>query len=403
MNSFGWVDFSKKDRDLARDIIASLSTPGALDELGIGVIRDGFADYFFPGTSTVQTIPKYFFLVAYQLEELSRNPSGNLEQRLREMERQCSRKMWDSLSPEEQNSGNVGIFGSTMFKDRESTSKEWVKRQPSSVYWNGLRKLGFLSLDNENLSLADYLRILGRQNQSAAESDDDLNSPPKRILSTERPWHWKKFPEDRGDWQNTPSIKLTSGEAMFLVEQISANLGGTLFSFLVNNRKRYPLPNLRFNELGEKLQLPELLDEDWKLANDFSEFVKPAQIFFNYMLHNEDAESLWNEYRNNPDFLKVLAESVDLNKIFQLIHVPQKTEHFLNGLRLIYLNLNEEELKNHLTERERSIKGEARMKIGKDNPYYRDHWAGGLGFVYRFPDACRIINEILTTEGDCND
>ncbi|MBR4491737.1 MAG: hypothetical protein IKO98_03680, partial [Bacteroidales bacterium] len=105
MNSFGWVDFSKKDRDLARDIIASLETPGALDELGIGVIRDGFADYFFPGTSTVQTIPKYFFLVAYQLEELSRNPSGNLEQRLREMERQCSRRMWDSLSSDEQNSG----------------------------------------------------------------------------------------------------------------------------------------------------------------------------------------------------------------------------------------------------------------------------------------------------------
>ncbi|MEX2417466.1 MAG: DUF6361 family protein [Actinomycetota bacterium] len=28
---------------------------GSVDEIGVGVIRDAFADMFFPGTSTIQT------------------------------------------------------------------------------------------------------------------------------------------------------------------------------------------------------------------------------------------------------------------------------------------------------------------------------------------------------------
>ena len=76
MNYFGWIDFSRKDRELARDIIAALNDKGAVDEMGIGVIRDAFSDYFFPGTSTIQTSAKYFFLVSYQLENLTRFPES---------------------------------------------------------------------------------------------------------------------------------------------------------------------------------------------------------------------------------------------------------------------------------------------------------------------------------------
>jgi len=37
----------------------------ALDELGIGVIRDAYADILFPGISTLQTKAKYFVLIPY--------------------------------------------------------------------------------------------------------------------------------------------------------------------------------------------------------------------------------------------------------------------------------------------------------------------------------------------------
>ncbi len=39
----GWIDFSKEDRQKALDVINLLSEQGAVDELGIGIIRDAFA------------------------------------------------------------------------------------------------------------------------------------------------------------------------------------------------------------------------------------------------------------------------------------------------------------------------------------------------------------------------
>ena len=403
MNSFGWVDFSKRDRDLARDIIASLSTPGALDELGIGVIRDGFADCFFPGTSTVQTIPKYFFLVAYQLEQLSQKPTGNLEQELRKKERECSRRMWDSLTPEEQNSRDAGIFGSTLFKTQDSSSTEWVKRQPSSVYWNGLRKIGFLRFGNENqnLSLADYLRFSKQPNRTVEESDDDSNVSSNRYSKSNRPWHWDKFPEDRGDWEKFPTPKLTPGEARFLVEHISENpdksIYNTLFAFLVRNRDEIEWDKMSFANLGDKLS--GQLKADWKLAYDFSKFIEPAQICFNVLLHNVEAENDWAEYQKNPEKLKTLADNVDLDRIFHFsgFCIPGKTQAFLSNLWNVYEVWDEDKLKNLLTDRERALK-KTRAKIGGKGDYH-DRWVGGLGFEYRFPDARRIIKDILIAEG----
>ena len=65
----GWIDFSKEQRNKVIRVINLLSEPEAVDELGIGIIRDGFANIFFPGTSTIQTRSKYFLLVPYILND----------------------------------------------------------------------------------------------------------------------------------------------------------------------------------------------------------------------------------------------------------------------------------------------------------------------------------------------
>ena len=54
----GWIDFSKTERNKVLSVIHQLEESAAVDEVGLGAIRDGFADYFFPGTSTVQTRAK---------------------------------------------------------------------------------------------------------------------------------------------------------------------------------------------------------------------------------------------------------------------------------------------------------------------------------------------------------
>ena len=62
MLNIGWIDFSKKDRDIAMSVLRQLTEQGAMDELGIGTVRDAFSDILFPGTSTIQTRAKYLFL-----------------------------------------------------------------------------------------------------------------------------------------------------------------------------------------------------------------------------------------------------------------------------------------------------------------------------------------------------
>ena len=68
-SSLGWIDFSSEHREKVRSVIDFLSAPGVVDELGIGVIRDTFADGMFPGISTIQTRPKYFLLTALLIRD----------------------------------------------------------------------------------------------------------------------------------------------------------------------------------------------------------------------------------------------------------------------------------------------------------------------------------------------
>ena len=62
----GWIDFSKTERNKVLSVLDLLSEAGTLDELGIAPVRDGFANLFFPGTSTIQTRAKYFMIVPYE-------------------------------------------------------------------------------------------------------------------------------------------------------------------------------------------------------------------------------------------------------------------------------------------------------------------------------------------------
>ncbi len=60
---FSWMDYSEHERWKALDIIDLFREHDTRDELGIGTVRDAFADMLFPGTSTIQTRAKYFLFV----------------------------------------------------------------------------------------------------------------------------------------------------------------------------------------------------------------------------------------------------------------------------------------------------------------------------------------------------
>ena len=171
----GWIDFSKEDRQKAFDVINLLSEQGAVDELGIGVIRDAFANYFFPGTSTIQTRAKYFLIVPYMLREAVDGRYGKDANRvlraIDSAEKDCGIRLLEADPKAE------GVIGSRVLP------KGWVARKPSDIYWNGIRTFGIfcdygLSIP-EYVSLAvklkeqKYVSRLGNRNDDAEENDKD--------------------------------------------------------------------------------------------------------------------------------------------------------------------------------------------------------------------------------------
>jgi hypothetical protein len=71
---FAWIDIDEASRRTMLNFIDKFRDQGTLDELGIGTIRDAFADYFFPGTTTVQTRARYFLFVPWIYRRLEDTP-----------------------------------------------------------------------------------------------------------------------------------------------------------------------------------------------------------------------------------------------------------------------------------------------------------------------------------------
>lgn len=56
----GYIHIGKEEQNRVMQMLKRLTEPGALDEIGIGRIRDAFADQLFPGTSTLQNMLNTF-------------------------------------------------------------------------------------------------------------------------------------------------------------------------------------------------------------------------------------------------------------------------------------------------------------------------------------------------------
>ena len=143
--NIGWIDFSKEQRNRVMSVINLLSEPDAIDELGVGIVRDAFSDIFFPGTSTIQTRAKYLLIVPYLLAELERNKRMTPEIFINLLFEQ-ELDLIDVLKQ----TGENGIIGETAGRK--------LKRKPSEIYWNGIRTFNIFT--GGKMSLHDYARIV---------------------------------------------------------------------------------------------------------------------------------------------------------------------------------------------------------------------------------------------------
>ena len=229
----GWIDFSKEDRQKALDVINLLSEQGAVDELGIGIVRDAFANYFFPGTSTIQTRAKYFLIVPYILRDAVDGRYGkDVNRILRAIdteEKECGIKLLESNPKAE------GVIGTRVLP------KGWVARKPSDIYWNGIRTYGIFC--DYGLSIPEYVSLavklntqkssakLGNRNDEAEENEKD-DSDAGDIMNVS---FWN-LPIYHDNWRDNLTIELTNEEAFYLDKQIQKGAKGTLLEYVLKNR-----------------------------------------------------------------------------------------------------------------------------------------------------------------------
>src|SRR5690348_1180859 len=107
-SSFTWLDYSEYEKRKMLDVINLFKEQTTRDELGIGVIRDGFADMFFPGTSTVQTRARYFFFIPWMY--LSMEKKKVVSNRIADKGREAELKLIGHLLKNGESEGVIGRF-----------------------------------------------------------------------------------------------------------------------------------------------------------------------------------------------------------------------------------------------------------------------------------------------------
>ena len=392
----GWIDFSKEDRQKALDVINLLSEQGAVDELGIGIVRDAFANYFFPGTSTIQTRAKYFLLVPYILRDAVDGRYGkDVNRILRAIdteEKECGIKLLESNPKAE------GVIGTRVLP------KGWVARKPSDIYWNGIRTYGIFC--DYGLSIPEYVSLavklntqkssakLGNRNDEAEENEKD-DSDAGDIMNVS---FWN-LPIYHDNWRDNLTIELTNEEAFYLDKQIQKGAKGTLLEYVLKNRidmNKYEDFVSMAAELSEKVE--EKLAYMMKLACEFNNLVYMARVRFNVMLSEEENEVAVSEWDRLKPQVKRRA-NVDLSAVFNKLELHNPgTYLFLSKLQEAFKALDIDAADELIKKRERQLKGINRAKLNRTKEFDHSKWVGGGELDYRFSNARRIINDIYSGE-----
>jgi hypothetical protein len=390
MLNLGWVDFSKSDRDMVLSVLRQLTEPGAVDELGIGTIRDGFSDILFPGTSTIQTRAKYLFIVPYICLKLERGGKLSPRQFIETLE-QNELDLIDILAV----NGADGVIG--------QRSRQTLRRKPSSIYWNALRTYGFLS---EPVTLSEYAALsytkktaselqkgLGKQKSN---NEDDTTDDSDAGMSGAAFW---RVPAAKENWRDDLTIELTSNEAAYLRERITSMPGtrDSLLALVLRENRLDFTKYERFDEIDalQSLMSPEMLT-DYRLARDFSRFVFGAQIRYNVIYsggQNELANKLWERYLEE-------RPTVSLSNVQARLGPRSNVMRFLKAFQSALDS--ESELDNLIIGREKALKGSARAKLTNKELYqYDDNSVNMTPLVYRLPNVQRIVRDIFEgVDGD---
>ncbi|MHB9025675.1 MAG: DUF6361 family protein [Armatimonadota bacterium] len=397
MLHIGWIDYSKDHRDRVMRVLEMFTSPGAVDELGISVVRDAFSDRLFPGTSTLLTRAKYYLIVPWIMQELEEREFSPTQFRdnLHEQEARMSKVLLECGE-------SAGVIGQRAGGD--------LKRKPSETYWNGLRTFGIFR--DPRMSIANYHQAAGKVHaynrarkaallrEEQSSTDDSDADAPERYQPF---WEIIDPPED---WRSQMTFAMTADQARFLRNKIitSRYSKKSLLAYLLTDGLHLINPETEFDDLSP-LDLPFDIRHDYTLAQQFAFLVSGAHLRYNIIFFNsneqlEHAEAIqqeWIDWKRKVaefDFTQWHTRSM-LGEMG--INPGQHAYHFvlkwIDQYAQHLATVREEDIDEFIRQREIRLKGSKRAKIG-NTPQYQKDWIGISYLEYRWPYARQIILDI---------
>jgi hypothetical protein len=398
-STFTWLDHSEHDRRRVLEAVDRFKETDTRDELGLGSIRDTFANLLFPGTSTIQTRARNFLFVPWmycQLHE-KRVSADKVGARARKEEIQLR----DALLKAEDTTGVLGkVAGAAL------------KRLPSNVYWQGL---GAWKIRLYSGSQQEYHRYFERLHGADEGGRDDDGEP---LDGLRVPWH-PHLPPAPPAFPEEADFELRADEARYLAERICFSSPRSLLAFLVRRGKSaasdYPWTHPQLAEFPSHIQ--DILHHGQLLA----ESMHGAALLYNLMLA-EELPAGPNRDKRTEGFREALAawcteleprraalaqwdRSGFWTLVQQRTRVSTMTHQFVERwLKLepwasIPRATDDATLRNMVRDREQQLK-RARARLG--NPRALELWNGASGvdrLAYRWPSAVRILEDIYTGLG----
>jgi len=399
MSVFAWLDYSERERRKMLDVVDLFKEHDTRDELGIGSVRDAFADTLFPGTSTIMTRARYFLLVpwTYQRLEKSRVNSAQIAARARRAETD----LIEAIESSDDSDGNMG-----------KVAKSALQRLPSNVYWQGFSIWGIRIFQGAqpqyHRSLDRYYSQITRQDRRASERDiehDDLVAP-----------NWRGgLPPPPSGFPGKCSLSLTRGEAEYLAERIrlSPSTAGSLLAELAARRRRNDdVPFVWQHPYSA--ELPANLDELVQHARNFSEVMHGAPLLYNLILSEQTRlEEGVTRYRQRfAEWAQLVCSRFAIldhwkrTRFWELVRaanprISNPTHNFINSWWDLALAPDPGRLRDSVPARALICDRERRLKkklARIDNPRAQELWKGDSGSAqleFRWLISQRLLRDIF--------
>ena len=165
----GFINFSTEEQLKMHQVIQAIQEHQAIDELGLGRIRDAFSNKLFPGISTLHNRAKYYAILPslfLEAEKGTYKSANEVKAKVLNLEIKLTRQLLRGTEP----ANNWGITGSSVIDAAEAENSKYVKYDPVYIYYGALVSYGMI-LTNSNIYSLIY------------EKSKTIHKQPKKYIS----------------------------------------------------------------------------------------------------------------------------------------------------------------------------------------------------------------------------